>query len=154
MRTKDYFDNAIPSGNSSAALAFLKLWALTQGGEYQRCAASILRTMREAMARYPNGFGYMLCALDLYLSEGREIAIIGDPSSHEVRSFVEAIYSRYLPNKVVASALPGDSHAAEVIKLLEARPMVAGKATAYVCRNYSCLLPATSVEELNERLNE
>ena len=154
MRTKDYFDNAIPSGNSSAALSFLKLWSLTQESSYQRCAATILRTMRQAMEKYPSGFGYLLSALDAYLAEGCEIAITGAAQSHEVRSFMEEIYSRYIPNKVIAFAAVEDERARKEIKLLEGRRSVDGKATAYVCHNYACLLPATTIEELAERLDE
>jgi uncharacterized protein YyaL (SSP411 family) len=153
-RTKDYFDNAIPSGNSVAALALLKLGLLTEEHDYQRFAVMILRTMIQAMTRYPSAFGYLLSALDFYLSEPKEIAIVGKTDSHEIRLFIEEIYSRYIPNKVVAAAEPGDEHAARSIKLLAARPMVGGKATAYVCRNYACLAPATSADELAERLEE
>jgi uncharacterized protein YyaL (SSP411 family) len=88
-RSKDYFDNATPSGNSVAAIALLRLWLLTHENSYQQCSATILRTIREAMAKFPNGFGYMLCALDSYLSQAKEIAIVGKLDSHEVRSYVE-----------------------------------------------------------------
>ncbi|HSO76172.1 MAG TPA: thioredoxin domain-containing protein [Blastocatellia bacterium] len=153
-RTKDYFDNAVPSGNSVAALALLRLFHFTQEQEYQRSAVAILRTVRQAVAKYPSAFGYALCGLDFYLSEPREIAVTGNPGSHEVRAFVEEIYSRFLPNKVVAARAPDDKPSAEAIKLLAARPMVEGKATVYVCRNYTCLAPATTVEELAARLEE
>jgi uncharacterized protein len=153
-RTKDFFDNAVPSGNSVAALALLKLFHLTQEQEYQRPAVAILRTIRQAVAKYPSAFGYALRGLDFYLSEPQEIAIAGNPASHEVRAFVEEIYSRFIPNKVVAAREPEDDPLAESIKLLAARPMVEGKATAYVCRNYTCLAPATTVEELAARLEE
>jgi uncharacterized protein YyaL (SSP411 family) len=153
-RTKDYFDNATPSGNSVAALALLKLGLLTQENDYRRYAITILRSMRQTMSRYASGFGYLLCALDFYLAEPKEIAIIGDTDSHEIRSFVGEIYDRYLPNKVIAAARPGDEESAEAIKLLVGRPLVDGMATAYVCRNYTCLAPATSVQELVTRLEE
>ncbi|HJQ26599.1 MAG TPA: thioredoxin domain-containing protein [Blastocatellia bacterium] len=153
-RTKDYFDNAIPSGNSVAALAFLKLHLLTGESDYQKFAAMILRTMRQVVTRYPSAFGYLLTALDFYLSEAKEIAIIGDADSHEVRLFIEEIYSRYLPNKVVAGCQPGDEEAVAAIKLLADRPMKDGKATAYVCRHFTCLAPATAPLELAERLDE
>jgi uncharacterized protein YyaL (SSP411 family) len=151
-RTKDYFDNAVPSGNSVAALALLKLFHLTQEREYQRLAVEILRAVRQAAVKYPNAFGYALRALDFYLSEPREIAIAGNPASHEVRAFIEEIYSRFLPNKVVAAREPADERSGDAIKLLAARPMLEAKATVYVCTNYTCLAPATSVEELAARL--
>jgi uncharacterized protein len=153
-RTKDYFDNAIPSGNSVAAQVFLKLHLLTMEGDYQKFAAMILRTMQQAMTRYPSAFGYLLGGLDFYLSEAKEIALIGDVDSHEVRLFIEEIYSRYLPNKAVAGCEPNDQQAIAAIKLLADRPMVDGKATAYVCRNYTCLAPATTTQELAARLEE
>lgn len=153
-RTKDYFDNATPSGNSTAAIALLKLGLLSQEQEYSRRAVHILRALRPAMSRYPSAFGYLLSALDFYLSEPKEIALIGKLDSHEVRSFVEEIYSRYLPNKVVAASDPGNEEAAPAIRLLAGRPAVDGQATAYVCRNYTCLEPATSVEDLSARLEE
>ena len=153
-RTKDYFDNAMPSGNSVAAIALLRLGLLTQEQEYTRCAVTILRALRSAISRYPSAFGYMLSAMDFYLSEPKEIAIVGNLDSHEVRSFGEEIYSRYLPNKVVAAYEPGDHAAAAEVKLLSGRPAIESKATAYVCRNYVCLAPATTVEELAARLEE
>jgi uncharacterized protein YyaL (SSP411 family) len=153
-RTKEYFDNAIPSGNSVAALLMQKLGLLTAEQKYQQYAASIMRTMKEAIERYPNAFGYLLCAVDFYLSEPKEIAIIGDPDSHEVREFVAEIQRDYVPNKVVAGQRPGEKPAAERLKLLEGRSMLNGKATVYVCRNYTCLAPATSPDQLAAQLRE
>jgi uncharacterized protein YyaL (SSP411 family) len=153
-RTKDYFDNAIPSGNSVASLLFLKLHTFTQEQRYMRCAADVLRTIRPTVGKYPSAFGYMLCALDFYLSEPREIAIVGQPDSHEVRLFIEEIYSRYIPNKVVAASIETDAEAADSIKLLMGRKSIDDKPTVYVCRNYTCLAPASSTQELAERLEE
>jgi uncharacterized protein YyaL (SSP411 family) len=153
-RTKDYLDNATPSGNSVAAAALLRLGLLTHNSDYSHRAATILRSLHSAMSRYPSAFGYMLSALDFYLSEPKEIAIVGELDSHEIRSFVEEIYSRYIPNKVVAGSLPNDERAASEIVLLADRSAINGLATAYVCRNYTCLEPATTVEEFIRRLEE
>ena len=153
-RTKDYFDNAIPSGNSVAALALQKLSLLSADTNYQKYALSILRIARQFMSRYPTAFGFMLCSLDFYLSEPKEIAIVGSTDSHEVRLFIEEIYSRFIPNKVLAAAEDGDVTAAEVIKLLAEKTAVDSKPTIYVCRNYTCLAPAISIQELSERLSE
>src|SRR6266404_2651852 len=146
-RTKDYFDNATPSGNSVAAVVLLKLGVLTSNRDYTNRAVTVLRAMRPAMSRYPSAFGYTLSALDFYLSEPKEIAMVGKLDSHEVRAFVEEVYSRYIPNKVVAAAEPNDERAASEIALLADRRAINGQATVYVCRNYTCLEPATTVEQ-------
>jgi len=53
----------------------------------------------------------------------------------------------------VAGMTAGDTLAAEGIPLLEARTAVDGKATAYVCRNYACDLPATDRATLARQLD-
>ena len=153
-RTKDYFDNATPSGNSVAALALLKLALLTEEHDYSRRAAIILRALRQTMSRYPSAFGYVLRAMDFYLAEPKEIALVGALDSHEIRSFVKEIYAGYIPNKVVAASEPLNEEAPSEIRLLAGRVAVDNKATAYVCRNYACLAPATSAEDLSLRLKE
>jgi uncharacterized protein len=153
-RTKDYFDNAIPSGNSVAALALQKLSLLSGELNYQKYALSILRIAKQFMSRYPTAFGFMLCSLDFYLSEPKEIAIVGSADSHEVRLFIEEIYSRFIPNKVLAATVEGETSTAEAIKLLAEKTALDDQPTVYVCRNYTCLAPATTPQELSERLSE
>ena len=65
---------------------------------------------------------------------------------------IETIFGRYLPNKVVALAAPEDKDAAPVVPLLAGRTTVAGRVTAYVCRNFYCEEPVTEVEQLRTQL--
>ena len=81
VRSKDFFDNATPAGNSVAAEVLLRIGLLTDNSDYQRRAATILRLMASTMQRYPSGFGRLLCALDFYLGAPKEIAVIGDPAT-------------------------------------------------------------------------
>ncbi len=57
VRSKDFFDNATPSGNSVAAEVLLRLALLTDNEDYRRRGTTILRLMAQAMNRYPAGFG-------------------------------------------------------------------------------------------------
>ncbi len=65
--------------------------------------------------------------------------ILGLPGT---RALARTVWDRFMPNKVVAAAAPGRSSAS--IPLLQARPQVSGKATAYVCHQYTCQRPATT----------
>ena len=47
-----------------------------------------------------------LCALDLYLSQVREVAIVGEPADPATRGLIGQVHDRYLPNAVVAAAAP------------------------------------------------
>src|ERR1700682_90144 len=52
VRSKDYFDNATPSGNSVAADVLLKLSVLTGNEDYRRRAVTVLRLVAQPMQRY------------------------------------------------------------------------------------------------------
>ena len=94
----------------------------------------------------------MLCALDFYLGQPNEIAIVGDPGSADTQSLLKAIWALYLPNKVVAQAAPGDTSATDAISLLRSRPQMDSKPTAYVCEQFVCKQPVTTPAELASQL--
>jgi hypothetical protein len=152
VRLKDYLDNATPSGNSVAANVLLRLGQLTGDEAYARHGVTVVRLQSDSLMKYPSAFGRALCALDFYLSSPKEIAVIGDSDSEDTRALLQAIWSRYVPNKVVAAAAENDKRAAQLVPLLRERPKVEGKATAYVCENYTCLPPVTDSEELSRLL--
>jgi uncharacterized protein YyaL (SSP411 family) len=152
VRAKDFFDNATPSGNSVAADVLLRLAALTDHQDYQRRATSILRLTANGMLRYPSGFGRLLCALDFYLDKPKEIVLIGDSDAPQTISLAREIWSRYLPNKVVAQAAPEDERASKLIPLLQGRSEVDNEPTAYVCEHFTCQTPVTTPAGLAAQL--
>ena len=154
VRQKDYFDNATPSGNSVAAESLLRLSALTGNEDYRRKAVNALRLVRDAVERYPSAFGYALGAMDFYLSTPKEIALVSPRGDSDARPLAREVWRRYLPNKIVAQASEGDTRAAELIPLLRDRQATGGRATAYVCENYTCQQPAGTPEELAAQLED
>jgi uncharacterized protein len=151
-RTKDFYDNAIPSGNSVAAHVLLRLSLFTGEERYRRLAEEVLNLLKNVVVRAPSAFGHILCAYDLYLASPYEIAIAGNPEAVETRALVAEVFRPYLPNKVVALVAPGDSESPQRIKLLENRDQIEGKATAYVCRNFYCEAPVTEPARLKAQL--
>ncbi len=149
VRSKDYFDNATPSGNSVAAIVLLRLAALTDKERYRNLAIAVLREVGDQIRRYPSGFGYALSAADFLLSTAKEVAIVGKDAA-DIRPLLTETWRRYLPNKVVAPSIAGD---AATIPLLENRLLVNNSATAYVCEHYTCQQPVTDVVDLREQLN-
>jgi uncharacterized protein YyaL (SSP411 family) len=152
VRNKDYFDNAIPSGNSVAAEALLRLALLTDNEDFRRRAVTILRLLTEPAKRYPSAFGRALCALDFYLGKPIEVALVGHPGSAETAELLSEVWNRYLPNKVVAMASPDDTESQTIVPLLGDRPIVNGAPTAYVCENYTCEAPVTGRAALAAKL--
>ncbi|MFZ0061302.1 MAG: thioredoxin domain-containing protein [Pyrinomonadaceae bacterium] len=153
VRSKDFFDNATPSGNSVAAELMLRLAALTDNDDYRRRATTVLRLIVSVMMRYPAGFGRALGALDFHLGDPKEIAVAGDPTNPKTRLLKREIWNRYLPNKVVAEATSEPARASELIPLLRGRE-VGDEPRVYVCEQYVCKNPVTESNELASQLEE
>jgi uncharacterized protein len=151
VRSKDYFDNATPSGNSVAAAVLLRLGILTNNDDYRNRAAALLHEISDSARRYPSGFGYALSAADFYLSNPREIAVVS-PDRESLSGFLREIWNRYLPNKVVVAITEEDLAGAEQITLLQNRTLINGKATAYVCEHYTCKVPVHTPAQLAAQL--
>ena len=151
VRSKDYFDNATPSGNSVAAIVLLRLAALTGRDNYRNLATAVLREMGDQVRRYPSGFGYALSAVDFLLSTPREVAIVGKDLA-DIRPLLAETWRRYIPNKVVAPGVSDDREAVQTTPLLANRPLLNTLPTAYVCEHFACKQPVTDVTELSAQL--
>jgi uncharacterized protein YyaL (SSP411 family) len=152
IRPREIFDNAVPSGNSAAAEILQRLALITGETEYETAAISALRIVRELMATAPTGFGNALGALDLYLSDAQEVAIVGSPDDTGTRDLVREVWRRYLPNTVLAVGRPDDSDATSVVPLLADRLPLNGKPAAYVCERFLCKQPVAEPEALGAQL--
>jgi uncharacterized protein YyaL (SSP411 family) len=145
-RPKDLQDNATPSGNAVAATVLLKLSLLTGNGDHWNLAERSIGTMAKFMRQYPTGFGQWLNAASFMLSEPSEIALVG--SQGERAPLLEVLRSEYRPFQVIAAAPEGRA----TVPLLENRPQIEGKGTAYVCQKFVCQAPVTDPGELASQL--
>jgi uncharacterized protein YyaL (SSP411 family) len=148
VRSKDFFDNATPSGNSVAAMVLLRLAILDGKEEYRNLAIATLREIAGQARRYPSGFGYALSAIDFLLSTPKEVAIVGN-TPFDIQPMLHEVWRLYLPNKVVAP-----SFGIDIIPLLEGRTPINGEPTAYVCEHYTCQNPVTDVSSLAAALQD
>jgi uncharacterized protein YyaL (SSP411 family) len=138
VRQKDLWDAATPSANASAALALLRLAALTGEQRYADHADGILRLLGGALAGAPGASGTALAAVDLRRSGAVEVAVVGDRPD-----LVRVALERWHPAMVLAWGEPYDS------------PLWHGRADglAYVCRDFSCQAPTGDAADLRRQLH-
>ncbi|HEX7974875.1 MAG TPA: thioredoxin domain-containing protein, partial [Anaerolineales bacterium] len=150
-RPKDLQDNATPSGSSLAATALLQLAAFTGSGEYRDLAEAMLGGVQATAVRYPTAFSNWLCAIDLASNPILEVAILGDPADPLTQALVAPLWTAYRPHALLAlSSFPPPSIAPP---LLQDRPLVSDRPTAYVCRNFACQRPVNDPQEFLQQLN-
>jgi hypothetical protein len=152
-RTMEGYDGVEPSGNSSAALAFLRLHAYGVREGFDQDALRIFSGFTDHLGRAGVSFAAMLNALAFHLAPPREIAVVGEFGAPDLSALLQAVGQRYLPDAVVAVAASGDvAAAARSVPLLQGRVAVGGKATAYVCRDMTCQLPVHTAEALEQQI--
>jgi uncharacterized protein YyaL (SSP411 family) len=151
-RSKNPMDNAVPSGNSTAAMVLLRISEMTGEQQYREKAHQTFATFSALITQMPSAFTQMLSAMDFHFASPKEIILSGEKDS-DVKGFQKEIFSRFIPNKVV---MYNTSEHHEVLteysSMLEGKNPIGGKATAYVCQNFTCQLPVTETDGLWQQL--
>jgi uncharacterized protein YyaL (SSP411 family) len=145
-RIKDFHDNAVPSGNSLAALTLVRLAKLTARGEYRQAAEATLRAATPLVQQSPMATGQMLLALDMHLGPTSEIVVVGDPSNHATAKALAALCKRFVPNRVLACRA-GDTGHSEALTPLFVGKHAQVQPTVYVCQDFTCDAPLVGEAE-------
>lgn len=154
-RPKELYDGAIPSGNSVAYINTLRLFRITGDAEVEKQANEIYRAFRAHADAMPTAFTQFLCGLDFAIGPSSEVIIAGDMDKPDTKELLSALRKHFAPNKVVIlrpekSAKPAIETIAPFVKSYSG---INGKATAYVCTNYTCNLPTNDPRKMLELIN-
>lgn len=144
-------DNATPSGVSLAAELLLRAGHVFDHARYRDLALSIFGGDAAALKRFGPAFGRMLSAADRSLADSVEVAIIGDRADDATRELVRAAHQGFARNLTIVGRAP-DELVAGVPLLEEARGLIDGFPTAYVCHGYSCRQPVTSPDQVRDQM--
>jgi len=148
FRPAEPADNATPSGTFAVAAALLSYSALAGSARHREAAAAALGVLPAIAARYPRAAGTGLEVVEAWLAGPAEIAVVGSPTDERTRALHETALRAATPGAVLAL---GDGTEAAV-PLLTGRGLVDGAPAAYVCRQFTCLAPVTTPEQLRKAL--
>jgi uncharacterized protein YyaL (SSP411 family) len=156
VRTKEVYDGALPSGNSVAAYNLIRLGRISGNPEFEARAEKIVNGSSGQVRRAPQAFTMLLSAFDFALGPGCEVVVVGKPDAADTQEMIRVIRQHYIPNKVVifrpdGPKLPDIVHFAGFVK---DQKSIDGKATAYVCRRYTCDLPTTDIATMLQQLQD
>ena len=143
MRVKEDYDGAEPSGNSVAALALLKLAAITEKKSYREAAEKTLALFHERIIELPEATAYFMMGVDFAMSEPRRAVIAGDDSA----ALLKAVNGVYQPHKVV---LGTSGPVEEFATTLPAKD----SALVYICKGTHCELPTNDVKKVAELMTK
>ncbi len=142
LRLKDDYDGAEPSGNSMMMIALLRLARMTNRDDFRKSAERALHAFASRMKSQGAAVPQMLAALAYQLAKPMEIVLAEGKGG--IDELLRTIHRHFLPSAIVMMSGEAPS----------AMPAVENRATAYVCENYACRLPATDADALEAQLSD
>jgi len=139
VRPVDVLDGAVPSANSVAAAALVRLGTLRGEDDLRRAGEAMVDALWGLAAEHPLAAAGTVAAAALAHGGTTEVVVAG-----ERPDLLDALRGRFEPTAVVAWGEPTSS------------ALWSGRAPglAYVCRGYVCRAPATTAAELAARLDD
>jgi uncharacterized protein YyaL (SSP411 family) len=110
-----------------------------------------IQTLAGRVGDVAYGCERLLSAILFARSNPREIVIVGQPSKPETAELLRTFHLTCDFNRVVLLLDPADPDAAEwqqQIPSLRNKLQIAGRPTAFVCRNRTCSRPVTTPDDL------
>jgi uncharacterized protein YyaL (SSP411 family) len=145
-KRKEVYDGALPSGNSVAMLNLLRLSRLTDNAGYERMARSMSRTFAAEVKESPSAHSFLLLGVDFALGPVYNVTLVGDLNDEGLLNLLKTLRVSYFPRMVVSLKPAG--------KTGLGYEQIEGKATAYVCRDQTCLPPMNKPLEMLKLFDE
>ncbi|MDW8084023.1 MAG: thioredoxin domain-containing protein [Candidatus Caldarchaeum sp.] len=151
-RIKEAYDGVIPSGNSLAALTFLKLSDITGKTEYLEIVEKVLKCFASRMESLPSEHATMVTALAGYYGTRTQVVISCNKMT-DARDFLSLLWKSYAPFRTVVVVDDQNRNQLEDLSpLVRDKPVRDNRPTAYVCHNFTCKMPVSTVDEFAKML--
>ncbi|MEO0448088.1 MAG: hypothetical protein AAF191_18630, partial [Verrucomicrobiota bacterium] len=141
------------------AMTLARLHRLTAKQFYRERLERLLKAFGQEISEYPGELPLVLAAVDFLGAAGQEVVLVGSQDEPLFQEMNALLQRRFAPNRVVLHRPPGEVGARNGIGLIapfvaEQKPLPGAEVTVYVCEDYQCRLPVSSVEELSVILSE
>jgi uncharacterized protein YyaL (SSP411 family) len=156
VRMRDKYDGAEPAGNSVAAHNLLRLALLHNKPLWQQMARHLMESFGDVINRYPPALPLMLAAWQQIDQKPSQVVIVGERGAEDTAALLQTVNKNFDPNRLLllADGAENQAYLSRTLPFLEAVGRINGKATAYVCSNFTCKMPVTDTLALQDQLKE
>lgn len=145
---KNVYDQAIPSPNSQALKALLRLSRYFNQTTYLQMIEQSFKVFGKWLEQRPRAMLGMLSVLDNYLKPSLEIIMVGDPEHPLIVGALASLNQKYLPQ---LSLIVGPSGA---LPHYQGRQGLPNEASIYICEGQTCSIPLSRLEEFNKLIEK
>jgi uncharacterized protein YyaL (SSP411 family) len=155
LRMKEDYDGAEPSPSSISVLNLLMMAHLTNEGELFERIDRTLKMFGPQIGKLARAIPMMMAALSTYHAKVAQVVIVGARQDESTQALLREAAAKYDPFSVLVPVEPGESQSrlARMLPFISAMTARGGRATAYVCHDFTCGEPATDAAGLAERLS-
>ena len=155
LRMKEDYDGAEPSPSSMSVLNLLIMTHLTNEAELFDRIDRTLKMFGQRIGQVARAVPMMMAALSTYHAKVAQVVIVGLPADEGTQSLIREAAAKYDPFSVIVPVHPGPSQSqlAQMLPFIDAMNMRDGRATAFVCHDFTCSEPTTDAAGLAEQLS-
>lgn len=155
VRPKEFYDGALPSGNSVMLDNISRLSRLMGNASLEESAAKLAAAFTESANRSPDGHTHFMLGLNFNLEPSQEVVVVGEKQDEQTQSLLTAAFAEYYPNRVaLLKTSQNASNLAQLAPFTKSHVSINNAATGYVCVNHACSFPTNSPEKLKEQLQK
>lgn len=149
LRQKEFYDGALPSGNSVALMNLVRLARFTGNSHLESQAWSLVSAFLGIIGGEPVDHTLFLSAYGMLTNPSQEIVIVGKAKAEDTEEMLRTCAQCYLPGAVVLFISDENvSDVVEVAPFVKDFTSLQGRATAYICSNFTCHTPTTDTREV------
>lgn len=145
---KNVYDQAIPSPNSQALRALIRLARYFVLPNYIEMAEQSFKVCGKWLEERPRAMLSMLSILDTYLKPSLEVVMVGDPEHPLIVGALASLNRKYLPQ---LSLIVGKSGS---LPHYQGRQGLPHKPSIYICEGQTCSVPLDQLEVFNELIKK
>jgi uncharacterized protein YyaL (SSP411 family) len=150
LRMKEDYDGAEPTASSVSVLNLLTLSHLVADPEWDVRVERTLRLFATRLEQMGRGVPMMAAALSSHLAGVQQVVVVEGEGGDALDRFLAM---RYLPFAIQLRVTPETQGAlGGSLPFLAAMRPLAGITAAYVCRDFTCRQPVTTVDALEQEL--
>ena len=153
LRLKEDYDGAEPAPSSVSVLNIITMNHLGADVAIDRAERTLAR-YGERIGAAARVVPMMLAALTAWHAEHAQVVIAGAPAAADTAALRMEAARHYRPFMVTVPLVPGQAQEriARLLPFARAMAQRDGRATAYVCRNFTCREPVVSPDALARQL--
>ncbi|MES0489380.1 MAG: thioredoxin domain-containing protein [Leptospirales bacterium] len=152
-RPKEFFDGALPSGNSIALSNCYKLYKLTGESKWKSFAERMVEAASYYTSVAPSSFTAFLSSLYYEFASGYEIVIVYPASKTGLEGMLNVLRKSGMFHYTLLLKEEKNPRLDKLASYTNPMQVLANTATVYLCKDHTCQKPITGIQEFQKKIS-